>query len=83
MRTNKGCGDPPASPWSFYIFREPWVRSIEPSVLGFALYQGTTFSRAVNRENTSGFTACGKTHALYQGTTLVVPHRMANEGFSP
>jgi hypothetical protein len=37
------------------------------------LCSGHDFSRAVKIENTSGFTGCGKTHVLYQGTTLVGP----------
>ncbi len=40
-----------------------------------ALYQGTTFSRAVMDQTELGFTGCGKTRALYQGTTLVVNDR--------
>jgi hypothetical protein len=32
----------------------------------------------------TGFTGCGKTPVLYQGTTSVVPHTLENKmGFSP
>jgi hypothetical protein len=31
------------------------------------------FSPYVKPEKSTGFTGCGKTHVLYQGTTLVVP----------
>ena len=35
--------------------------------------EGHGFSRAVKVCALDGFTGCGKTHVLYQGTTLVVP----------
>jgi len=39
-----------------------------------ALYQGPTLVGPPQRaEKELGFTGCGKTGALYQGTTLVVP----------
>jgi hypothetical protein len=37
------------------------------------LVSGHDFSRAAQASKTPGFTGCGKTHALYQGTTLVGP----------
>jgi hypothetical protein len=42
------------------------------------------FSRAAKAERELGFTGCGKTLVLYQGTTLVGPQTIENmSGFSP
>jgi hypothetical protein len=38
-----------------------------------ALYQGLTLVGPQRAERKLGFTGCEKTHALYQGTTSVVP----------
>jgi len=35
--------------------------------------KGTGFRPYIAEAKTVGFTGCGKGHALYQGTTLVVP----------
>jgi hypothetical protein len=41
----------------------------------------TSWENSLNEGH--GFTGCGKTHVLYQGTTLVGPYKAQVEGFSP